>query len=591
MATIETAPRIKTNGAPLADKWLERLVSLRIDRPIGVVGRAVLRFRDDGYQLTQAGQVGVGKQLLVSDPSGAKNLFAGWVTGIGVEQTTDAVPELTVTVDDAAHALARSSSTMSYVEMTSQLILQKLASRNGLTLDHTATAVQQEYLLQSGSELDFLEELTRRSHAVWWVSPTKPGALKVATPGASVGASVTLTVGEDLLRFSVKASGMPTAKVEVTGWDRTRTASVTETVTSAPPPGGSSLLSTVAQGAKQLLPATSAVRVADQSPATANEAKVLATSLFHESKSAAVLVKGTTFGNGKIDIGTPVVVKGAGPAAGEYVVTGVEHVYDRRGFYTTFTAGPHRPVGLVDTLGPAAESGTALAGVVVGVVTNNNDTAGLGRVKVKYVGVSDQLESTWARVVTLGGGKNRGMVFVPEVNDEVLIGFERGDTRYPVVLGGLFSTKNALPTGEDAVKSSKVEHRRITSRVGHMLELSDAAGKEHALLRLGGSNSSHRLRIGADRIDLEIAKNKPIKISNGTASIELAANGDIILKGTNIKIESTANTDIKANGTLNAKATGPAAVEGATATVKGKGTAELSASGIVTVKGASVAIN
>jgi uncharacterized protein involved in type VI secretion and phage assembly len=594
MPLVETAPRIKANGADLAPEWLDTLISLRIDRPIGIVGRATLRFRDPGYELTTRGLLKVGTEVAVSDPSGDQDLFVGNVSGIGVEQSGDgdAVPELTVTVDDAAYALARSSNVKSYIKQKISDVLIDIAGRNGLRPQVTATSAQVPYLMQTGTDLAFLDDLVRRCGMVWWVAPAAPKTLRVAKPDADARQVAELRLGEDLLRFSVRASGLPPSEVEVTAWDRA-TKKTIKGVSTNPPPATdkSELLRTVSAEGKKLN-GQKKFRVADTLSATKEEADVIAASLFAEARSASVAVKGTTFANGAIDIGKTVKVEGAGPTGGTFLVTGVEHVYDRRGFYTTFTAGPHRPVGLVDTLGPPAESGTTFHGMVIGIVTNNNDPESLGRVKVKFAGVDDQLESDWARVVTLGGGEQRGILFLPEVNDEVLVGFERGDTRAPVVLGGLFGSKAKTPGTAPPVANAKVEHRRITSRVGHVLELSDAAGKEHVLLQLGGSNPSHRLRIGHDRIDLEIAKGKPIKIGNGTASIELAANGDVIIKGAKVVIESTGTTDLKATGALSAKSTtGAAQVEGMTAVVKGQASAEVSAGGAVTVKGATVAIN
>ena len=64
---------------------------------------------------------------------------------------------------------------------------------------------------------------------------------------------------------------------------------------------------------------------------------------------------------------------------------------------------------------------------------------GLGRIKVKFPWLSDSLESDWARIVYPGAGKERGFMFTPEVDDEVIVCFEHGDFRRPYVLGGLFN--------------------------------------------------------------------------------------------------------------------------------------------------------
>ena len=73
------------------------------------------------------------------------------------------------------------------------------------------------------------------------------------------------------------------------------------------------------------------------------------------------------------------------------------------------------------------DASSRVSGVVVGVVTNNQDPEGMGRVKVKFPWLSDEDESNWARVAAPMAGKERGFYFLPEVEDEVLVAFEHGD--------------------------------------------------------------------------------------------------------------------------------------------------------------------
>ena len=117
------------------------------------------------------------------------------------------------------------------------------------------------------------------------------------------------------------------------------------------------------------------------------------------------------------------------------------------GYQTRFTVSGYQPSTLINLL--AAEHDGApppRLGLVIGLVTNNRDPDGLCRVRLKFPWLSDQEEGWWARVLSPGGGANRGMQWMPEVNDEVLVGFESGDVRQPVVLGGLYGQKFGIPT-------------------------------------------------------------------------------------------------------------------------------------------------
>ncbi|MEA2176331.1 MAG: hypothetical protein QOD00_3923, partial [Blastocatellia bacterium] len=116
-----------------------------------------------------------------------------------------------------------------------------------------------------------------------------------------------------------------------------------------------------------------------------------------------------------------------------------------------------------------------IGGVVVGIVTNNQDPDEMGRVKVKFPWLSDEDESNWARVATPMAGKERGLYLLPEVEDEVLVAFENGDMRFPYVLGSLWNGKDTPPAKNDDGKNNV---RVLKSRSGHVIRLTDEDGKE-----------------------------------------------------------------------------------------------------------------
>ena len=89
-------------------------------------------------------------------------------------------------------------------------------------------------------------------------------------------------------------------------------------------------------------------------------------------------------------------------------------------------------------------------GVTIGIVTNNHDPEGLGRVKLKLPWLSEDIETHWARVATPMAGNGRGLYVLPDVDDEVLVAFEHGMVEFPYVLGSLWNGKDTPPeTNED----------------------------------------------------------------------------------------------------------------------------------------------
>src|SRR4029450_10081092 len=76
-------------------------------------------------------------------------------------------------------------------------------------------------------------------------------------------------------------------------------------------------------------------------------------------------------------------------------------------------------------------------GVAIGIVTNNQDPENLHRVKLRFPWLDGATESHWARVATPMAGNKRGLYFLPEVDDEVLVAFEHGSIDFPYVMGSV----------------------------------------------------------------------------------------------------------------------------------------------------------
>jgi uncharacterized protein involved in type VI secretion and phage assembly len=131
-------------------------------------------------------------------------------------------------------------------------------------------------------------------------------------------------------------------------------------------------------------------------------------------------------------------------------------------------------MSILDKLGQKG-SKEGILGVVVGIVTNNQDPDGLGRVKVKIPRLSGDDESNWARIVSFMAGKERGSFFLPEVDDEVLVAFEYGNINIPYIIGSLWNGKDKPPISNDDGKNN---FRIIKSRSGHLIRLDDTDGME-----------------------------------------------------------------------------------------------------------------
>jgi uncharacterized protein involved in type VI secretion and phage assembly len=187
-------------------------------------------------------------------------------------------------------------------------------------------------------------------------------------------------------------------------------------------------------------------------------------------------------------------------------------------------------------------------GVVVGVVTNNQDPDKLGRVKVKLPWLSDADESDWARIAAPMAGKDRGTYFLPEVDDEVLVAFEHGDARFAYVVGALWNGKDAPPAKNEDGKNNL---RVIKSRSGHTIKLNDEQGKE--TIEIIGKGAKESIVIDTAKNTITITTDKDITLSASKGAIKLDAQRIEIKSSSAMKIESGAGMDVKASTTMNIK--------------------------------------
>jgi uncharacterized protein involved in type VI secretion and phage assembly len=187
-------------------------------------------------------------------------------------------------------------------------------------------------------------------------------------------------------------------------------------------------------------------------------------------------------------------------------------------------------------------------GVVVGLVTNNQDPDGLGRVKVKFPWLSDEDESHWARVAAPMAGNDRGVYFLPEVEDEVLVAFEHGDPRFPYVVGALWNGKDVPPAKNDDGKNNV---RVIKSRSGHVIRLTDEDGKEK--IEIVDKSEKNSLVIDTSKNTITITSDKDIVLSASNGAIKLDAKTIEIKSSAATKLESGSGMDVKASGTMNIK--------------------------------------
>ncbi len=457
-------------------------------------------------------------------------------------------------------------------------IVKKIASASGLTASVDATSlmtVKYKYVMQyNQNDWDFL---WARANMLGYQVYVEGKNLHFCPAGKSRSKKdpSKLEFGGNLTRFEPRVVAMgQVTQSEAYGWDPKQKKNVSSsTMISLSASGTKALANTIPANAqvKQAYSSSAKDYVIEPSATSTPQAKAYADAAFARASSSFMQAYG------EIDEGDPFLVAGSTVTisgiglrfSGKYYVTEAHHTYRHGAFRTTFSVSGSVPNTFRSyILGPEKEHQiNRIGGVVTGVVTSNVDPEKLGRVQVKYPWLpkmnSSELSSCWARLTFVGGGSNRGIVFLPEVNDEVLLAFENGDMSSPFVLGVLYNGKDKPPKGIGELIDSgtkKVNERVIVSRSGHKIVLDDTQGKEKITIQD---------KTGKNKIEIDSTKNEFKIISEGKLDLQskgdltLTTDGKLTLKA---KQDLAASTDsgmsLKANKAIDVNATQSVSIKG-----------------------------
>jgi uncharacterized protein involved in type VI secretion and phage assembly len=186
-------------------------------------------------------------------------------------------------------------------------------------------------------------------------------------------------------------------------------------------------------------------------------------------------------------------------------------------------------------------------GVSVGVVSQNKDPEGLGRVKVRFPWRENADESYWARVAVPMAGKGRGTWFLPEVGDEVLVACDTERIEHPYVIGCLWNGQDKPPTTNS---DGRNDLRMIHSRSGHEIVFDDGV---QGRIDIHLSDNKRKVRLDQTGIEISDDSGNSIAITSTPGNIAIKSNVSISIESTTIDIKAKASMSLQASGTLTIK--------------------------------------
>jgi len=494
--TYVAEPILEIDGQLASKALMDDIIEIAVEESLHLPGMFTIVIKNDYFPgrsedetWRHAGLFEIGKTIKIGFGSSTTEaqefeeedrdyVLEGEITAMECNFTRDSEAPMMIRGYDISHRLWRGRYNRSFQNMTDTDIVKKIAGEVGIptgTIDETGGPYgygdingSNGYVFQENqTNLEFLRERAARNGFEFFV---QDGKLNFRQP--KVDESLELKWLKDVHSFQVRVSSAEqVSEVEVRGWDYSQKRSIVETanrgqVHTKNDYGDGAKTSTSFKGK----PPTPKMILVDQPVFNAPEARTLAQAVCDELGGEFVHADAKAEGNPKIRPGRVIKLSDLGKYSGEYYVTETRHLFDERIYTTEFTIRGLRGDNLPSLLSHEApfQPGQTL---LVGIVTDNNDPNGWGRVRVKFPTLTEDHASYWARIAAAGVGPGRGFDCIPEVNDEVLVGFEHGDIHHPYVIGGVWNGKDKPPEAvTDSVMDGKVRLRTLKTRTGHTLQ-------------------------------------------------------------------------------------------------------------------------
>ena len=549
MNTVEThvpAVGIKVNGAPF-DEDLNHLIELRLQQSLLLPDTFMARFTDPKRELV-ATQFAIGEPVELSfcssDGRRLQKVFDGEITSLEPEFGSEVV--LVIRGYDRSHRMNREKRSATYPDMTPSQIVKKLAAQHKLTArtEETGPSPPPKFMEQK-NETDW-EWIVRLATLYDFEVVVDGKTLHFRKAGKDVAPPIKCYYGPRdphsqerprLLEFYPRVTGIQQAKeVIVRSWDPAKKEPIVAKA--------SAKVDGIGISRDQVVNALGggSVTITDAPVTSLGEAQKLAQAAAQHTAEAFKEAVGTTEGDPRIHAGSDLQLEGLGKRfSGKYHVSAVTHVFSGT-YRTKFTVAGRAPRTLLDLMSPAGKRRNE--SLVVGLVTNNQDPERLGRVRVKVPGL-DGLEGWWARIATVHAGKDRGLLMLPTVGDEVLVGFENGDLRKPYVIGSLYNGKDTPgemvdKDGSFWLKSDKfIEVRakdNITIKTDKALTVEVKGESKQTVDRDVTVKAGQAIKLEAGSV---------MDLKCGGAQIKLSASGQIEIKGTVVTVQGSGPLTLK----------------------------------------------
>ena len=567
------------------------IISVTIHRKINTVPYAKLILKDGeiatgDFPISNTDDFKPGKEIKINVGYGndEDTIFEGIIIKHGIKITGENASRLVLEARDKAVKMTIGRKNANYVDSTdSDVIKNLIGNYSDLTAEVTGTDTEYKELVQYYcSDWDFM--LSRAEANGLWVI-VDDATISVQPPKTDASPELEVSYGDELMDFQAEMDARSQlAGVTGTSWDLKDQQIVQQKA------GKPSLNDQGDISCDELagVIGLDSYNLQTCAPIENTGLKNWANAQILKSGLAKIRGRMKFQGNAKTRPGILIELKQVGNRfSGKALVSAVTHEIDAGNWTSNVEFGfaPDWFTERTDIVAPpAAGFLPGVEGLQIGVVKKlDEDPEGEYKIQVAVPVLHAEKEGVWARLASFYGSDGIGAFFVPEIEDEVILGYFNNDPRHPVILGSLYSSKRKAPYDLTQENNTKA----IVTRSKLKLEFEEE--KKVITVETPGGN---KIVISDDDKSILLQDQTNNKVRLGTDGISLDSPKDITVtaKG-KIKIDAVGEIGVSSKADVNIEGLNVNAKANVGFVGKGSATAELSASGNTTVKGAMVMIN
>lgn len=578
---------ILSNGVEIRDSY--EVLSLRTEQLVNRIASAEIILADgnapkQSFPISDSETFKPGAEIEIKLGYHSKNelVFKGVVIKQLIKIASSERTTLQVICKDKALKMTTNRVNAIFTNETDSSIIKKLAEKSELISDISSTTSEHKEVVQFyASDWDFI---VTRAEVNSMIVLTENGKLIVAKPNVSSEPELEVTFGHDIIEFDGEMDATyQFSEVKSTAWDSANqkvieaTASESE-VNKQGNISGKSLAEVLSTGANNLNSSTGI---------TSEDIQTWANAALLKSRLSRFKGSITFQGSTKAKANSLLKLKGVGKRfEGNAFISGVVHILDEGTWHTEAKIGLD-PEWFAETHQVAAPLASGLLpgvkGLQTGIVKKTfEDPENQFRVQVEIPILGAEGESVWARLSTFYSGNGIGAYFMPELGDEVLLGFMNDDPRFPIILGSVYST--AIPAPETPDEENTIKTLITKSKL--QLKFDD----EKKIITLLTPNGNTMVFSDEDEAITITDQNKN-KIEMNSSGISLESPTSINIKATEEVNIQGAKISIKGDESLSASSL-EVTISGETSTsISGSAECSISSDGNLSAKGLMVMIN